>query len=241
MRRPGLTDPSRGDWVANIDINDPAGFIRTHTTLTTSPLVPEIRLHLAEGAIAFWERNEPELRELGVAAPPFWAFPWVGGQVVARHVLDHPEVVAGRRVLDLACGSGIGAIAAARAGADEVTGCDIDPVALAAMALNADANGVAVTALLGDVLDGDAGGADIVLAGDLFYEQPMAQRVLPFLLRAQRGGAQVLVGDPGRDYLPRAHLREVAVHDVAADRELEGSEVRRTTVWRLADTPSIAD
>jgi predicted nicotinamide N-methyase len=213
-------------------------FVRSHTTLAAPLLVPEIRLHLAdEAAIRFWERNERELSGLSGPAVPFWAFPWVGGQVIARHLLDNPDLVAGCRVLDVACGSGIGAIAAAMAGAASVTASEIDPVALAAAALNAEVNGVEVTGLLEDVLGSDAGGADVVLAGDLFYEEPMARRVLPFLLRARQRGAEVLVGDPGRAYLPRRNLRAVQVHDVTVDRELEGSEVRRTTIWQLTDPP----
>lgn len=213
-------------------------FVRRHTALAAPPLVPEIRLHLAdEAAITFWERLEGELAGLGGPAVPFWAFSWVGGQVLARYLLDHPDLVAGRRVLDVACGCGIGAIAAARAGASTVTASEIDPVALAAMAMNAEVNGVEVTGLLGDVLDGDGEGADVVLAGDVFYEKPMAQRVLPFLSRARDRGAEILVGDPGRSYLPRENLRAVWVHDVTVDRELEGIENCRTTVWRLLDRP----
>src|SRR5205823_6157841 len=169
-----------------------------------------------------------------VAAPPFWGFPWAGGQALARHVLDHPEVVAGRRVLDLASGSGLVAVAAARSGAARVRANEIDGYALAAITLNAAANGVPVAVHEGDLLDGDADGAEVVLAGDVFYSRDLATRVLAFLDRARAGGAEVLVGDPGRAYLPRHRLAEVAAHEVPVVRALEDADVKRVTVWRLS-------
>jgi predicted nicotinamide N-methyase len=211
---------------------DPADFVRAHTTLGVPPYLPEIRLHLAADAFALWERTEEELGGGMVSAPPFWAFPWAGGQALARHLLDHPELVRDRTVLDLAAGSGLVAIAAAKGGATEVTANEIDPYAAAAIMLNAAANEVAVAVQLRDLLDGPAD-ADVLLAGDVFYSRDMAERVLAFLERARAHGTRVLVGDPGRTYLPRRQLTEVAAYDVPVVRALEDAQVKRATVWRL--------
>ncbi|MFJ6217342.1 class I SAM-dependent methyltransferase [Streptomyces sp. NPDC092296] len=209
----------------------PAEFVRAHTRLAPAPYVPEVRLHQADEAIGLWERTE---QYGGVRMPPpFWAFAWAGGQALARHVLDRPQTVAGRTVLDLASGSGLVAVAAALAGAAAVTASDIDGFAAAATELNAAANGVAVASRLGDLLDGDGAGAEVVLAGDVFYERPMAERVLPFLERARDRGALVLVGDPGRAYLPRDRFEALSVHDVPVVADLEDRAVKATTVWRL--------
>jgi len=180
--------------------------------LVQVPFVPEVRLHLAEDAIVWWARMEAEAG--AVLDPPFWASAWAGGQAVARYVLDHPQVAAGRRVLDLASGSGLVAIAASKAGAAAVTANDIDPYALAAIALNANANGVTVTSSYGDLLDGSGGDAELVLAGDVFYSRSMAERMLAFLERVVARGARVLVGDPGRGHLPEDRLDLVASYQV---------------------------
>jgi predicted nicotinamide N-methyase len=218
-------------------------FVRAHTRLTPVPYVPELRLHLAGEAIELWERTEADRG--AEQPPPFWAFAWAGGQGVARYLLDRPETVRGRRVLDLATGSGLAAVAAARAGAAAVTGNDVDPYALAALALNAAANGVAVTGHLGDLLDGDGGDADVVLAGDVFYSRELARRVLALLDRAAVRGATVVVGDPGRAYLPRERFAALAEYDVPVTRALEDGDVKRTTVWRLVparhDAPSAVE
>jgi predicted nicotinamide N-methyase len=302
-------------------------FIRAHTRPAPVALVPEVCLHQADEPIALWERTERGAG--GQQPPPFWAFAWAGGQALARYLLDHPTLVAGRRVLDLAAGSGLVAIAAARAGAAAVTANDIDPLSLAAVTVNAAANDVAVTVLPGDLLDADTepdadrhdtdtepdadrhdtgsdtgsdrhatgtgsgsdtgagagsgsgsgstrhdggtgrhdtatastgqgtgalshGGAgagtavvaadvllaDVVLAGDVFYSREMAARVLPFLRRAAARDAVVLVGDPGRAYLPRSGLRRLAVYDVPVPEALESTTVRRTTVWQV-DPPGV--
>lgn len=174
--------------------------------------------------------------------PPFWAFAWAGGQALARYLLDHPRTVRGRRVIDIASGSGLVAIAAARAGAAAVTGYDIDPLAAAAIAVNAAANGVTVTAVCADVLDSDgmpAPGADVVLVADAFYQRDLAGRVMRFLDRAHAAGTGVLAGDFGRAYLPRARLTPVASYDVPGLRALEDSDVKRTTVWTLAGERSM--
>jgi predicted nicotinamide N-methyase len=199
--------------------------------LTAVPLVPEVRLYLAEDAIVWWARMEAEA---GAALPPpFWASAWAGGQAVARYVLDHPEVVAGCRVLDLASGSGLVAIAAAMTGAAAVTANDIDPYALAAIMLNAKVNGVPVTASCGDLLDGDGGQAELVLAGDVFYGKSMAERILPFLQRVAARGARVLVGDPGRAFLPRDRLETIASYQVPMGDAYADAEISQTDVLQL--------
>lgn len=206
-------------------------FVRTYARLAPVAHVPEIQLHQAEEPIGLWELTEGEFRS--EQPPPFWAFAWAGGQGLARYVLDHPETVAGRRVLDLASGSGLVAIAAARAGAAGVRAVDVDPVAVAAIGINAEANGVAVAALAADVLDGDVGDAQVVLVGDAFYSEAMANRMLRFLLRAARGGARVLVGDPDRAFLPRPRFRQLAEYDVPVPTALESVRVKHTTIWEL--------
>ncbi|MFC4021940.1 class I SAM-dependent methyltransferase [Micromonospora sp. GCM10011542] len=206
-------------------------FVRLHARLAPVPFVPEVRLHQADEPIGLWELTEGEFSS--DRPPPFWAFAWAGGQGLARYVTDHPELVAGRRVLDLAAGSGLVAIAAARGGAASVRAVEVDELAVAAVALNAAANEVRVDAELGDILDGDADGAEVVLAGDVFYSQAMANRMLRFLLRAARAGARVLVGDPGRAFLPRERFDELAVYEVPVPEALESVRVKRTTVWQL--------
>ena len=201
-----------------------AEFVLANTTLTPVPLVPEIVLHSACEALELWERTHHD-------QPPFWAFPWAGGQALARHVLDHPRLVAGRTVFDLACGSGLVAIAAALAGAREVVANDIDPLALAAVQLNAAANDVPVTTLPGDLLAGDAGGADVVLAGDVFYDAHITALVLPFLRRAAARGALVLLGDPDRAHLPRGEFAVRARYEVPVPLTLESTDTRSATVW----------
>jgi predicted nicotinamide N-methyase len=204
--------------------------VRDWTTPGTAPLVPEITLLLADDIHRTWSALDEE-------APPFWAFAWVGGQALARHVLDHPELVRGRRVLDLASGSGLVAIAAARAGASAVVASDTDARARTAVGLNARANGVEVE-VVGDVLDGDPDldsdlDVDIVLAGDVFYEQPMARHVERFCDEASAAGIDVLVGDPGREYLPRGRCTALAVYEVTGTADLEGGATTRTTVHRF--------
>ncbi|MEV6298874.1 50S ribosomal protein L11 methyltransferase [Actinoplanes sp. NPDC051861] len=211
----------------------PIDFVRAHTTLAPVPFVPEILLSQAEEPIALWEATEA----LGVPGfgktqpPPFWAFAWAGGQALARHLLDDPDLVSGRSVLDLATGSGLVAIAAAKAGAAPVIANDIDPYSLAAAQANAKANRVRVDALEADLLESDDK-YGVVLAGDVFYSREMAARVLPFLRRAAGRGSLVLVGDPGRAYAPEG-LIERAVYEVPVNEELEGVPVRRTTVWQV--------
>jgi len=212
-------------------IDDRCAFITTHTRLLPVPHAPEIRLHVADEATALWHKTEEELGTIGLP-PPFWAFAWAGGQALARYILDHAEVVRGRRVLDFAAGSGLVGIASARAGAAEVTCVDIDDFAIAAIGLNAAANGVEVNAKAADMLGTDAGW-DVVLAGDIFYERDLAARVTEWLMSLARRGAQVLIGDPGRSYLPKGRLEEVATYEVPVTRTLEDSEIKRSSVWRF--------
>jgi len=212
-------------------VKDRRDFIRANTALIAPPHVPEIRLHLADEAHDLWHRTEEELQAIGVE-PPFWAFAWAGGQGLARYVLDHPETVAGKRVVDFATGSGLVAIAAVKAGAASVLASDIDPFCAAAVALNADANGVTVATtdrdLVGATLD-----CDVFLAGDVFYDRAFAQRLVPWLRHLSATGVSVLVGDPGRAYLPRDRLAERACYEVPVTRILEDAEVKRTTVWQF--------
>ncbi|RKT19537.1 putative nicotinamide N-methyase [Streptomyces sp. 1114.5] len=207
-------------------------FIRRETELTPVPFVPEISLHMAEDAIALWEATERMRGEIGLA-PPFWAFAWAGGVAVTRYVLDHPELVAGRAVLDIAAGSGLVGVAAALRGAASVRAAEIDPYAVTAIGLNAEANGVRVEGSLVDLVDGDGAPAEVVLAGDVFYERAMAARFLPFLERAAARGATVIVGDPGRAYLPRDRFTALAAYQVPVVADLEDTAIKTTTVWRL--------
>ena len=220
--------------------HDPAAFIRANTALGHPPLVPELKLHLATDAVALWEMTESELERAGLP-PPFWAFAWAGGQALARFIIDTPETVAGRRVLDVAAGSGIVGLAALWASAAHVTANEIDTYAAAAIALNAEANALSpgLEILHRDMLDepvlANDGGPlwDVVLAGDVCYERPMAERMLAWLARHANAGALVLIGDPGRAYLPAVGLQEVGRYQVPTPIDLEDREVRDTAVLRV--------
>jgi predicted nicotinamide N-methyase len=208
---------------------DPESFVRSACPLRPVPQVEEIRLHLAGDALGLWQRTEDE-RGAG-QPPPFWAFAWPGGQALARYLLDRPGLVAGRSVLDLGSGSGLVAIAAAMAGAATVVASEIDALAVAAIRLNARANGIPVPVIAGDVLDGDGDGAQVVLAGDVWYSRELAGRVLGFLERATARGASVLAGDIGRAFLPRHRFRVLDARDVPVLADLEDARVKRTMVW----------
>jgi predicted nicotinamide N-methyase len=214
-------------------MRDRALFIRANTRLMPVPLAPEISLYLAEESLPIWQKTEEELGTMNVP-PPYWAFAWAGGQALARYLLDTPAAVAGRHVLDLGSGSGLTAIAAKKAGAAHVLAADIDAFALAAIALNAAANGVSIETSQQDPFGSPAGPFGAVLAGDMFYERPLAERVLAFLDAAHAAGARVLVGDPGRSYFPKERFRQVAVYSVPVTRELEDAEIKKTAVWELA-------
>jgi predicted nicotinamide N-methyase len=210
-----------------------ADFIRANTKLLAPPLVPEIRLHLAEESLPIWTKTEEELGEMNVP-PPFWAFAWAGGQALARYLLDNPDLARGQAVLDLGSGSGLTAIAAMRAGAESALASDIDALSLAAVALNAEANGVEVSTTQDNQLVRPPANAAVILVGDLFYERPLAEAVLAYIEAAARAGAHVLVGDPQRSYFPRDHFVAVAEYQVPVTRELEDSEIKRTAVWTFA-------
>jgi predicted nicotinamide N-methyase len=212
---------------------DPASrraFILANTRLQSPPHTPELSLHLADEITPIWRMTEEALEEIGLP-PPFWAFAWAGGQALARYILDAPQTVAGQRVIDFASGSGIVAVAAARAGARSVLAADIDGFCGAALALNAEANGVTADFTDKDLLDGPPPEADVILAGDICYEKPLATRVMAWLEAGARRGAQVLIGDPGRSYFPREGLVRLAEYQVPTTRELEDMEVKRTAVW----------
>jgi predicted nicotinamide N-methyase len=207
-------------------------FVRAHTRPGRPTLVPEVSLQVAADVVALWEALEQAqgLTTPG-SDPPFWAAAWPGGQALARYVLDHPEIVADRTVLDLGAGSGLVAIAALQAGAARVVASEVDPYGRAAIAVNVQLNNVGPVDITGDLLDGEPdAGVDVVLAGDVCYDREMTARVLPYLGKAWLGGAAVYLGDPGRPYVPREGLVEVATFDVP---DTEGPQVRRTTVWRL--------
>lgn len=207
-------------------------FVRDNTAIETPSLVPEIPLHLASKVMPLWQATEAELEKLEIP-PPYWAFAWAGGQALTRYLLDNPDRVRGKRVLDFASGSGLSAIAAAHCGAREVTASEIDPLALAAIQLNAELNQVDLHILGEDCLGRGKGEWDLLLAGDVCYEQPMAERTFAWLAQQAAAGSDVMMGDPGRSYLPAQGLEALAVYRVPTNRELEDSEVRRTTVWRI--------
>lgn len=209
-----------------------ATFIKSNTTVLAAPLVPEIMLHLAHEAVPLWQKTEEELGEMGLP-PPFWAFAWAGGQALARYVLDHPNVVRNKRILDLATGSGLVAIAAAKSGAFHATAADIDAYAVVAAGLNADLNNVALEVIGRNLLEATPGIFDVILVGDLFYEKSLATQVLAWLRVAQNAGAVVLIGDPGRAYLPKESLERLADYQVPVTRDLEDAEIKQTAVWRL--------
>ncbi|MDH7809094.1 MULTISPECIES: class I SAM-dependent methyltransferase [unclassified Rhizobium] len=210
---------------------DPERFILDNTGIMHPPHVPELRLHLATEAHELWLKTEEELEEIGLP-PPFWAFAWAGGQGLARYILDHPESVSGKRVLDFASGSGLVAIAAVKAGAAAVLAADIDPWTETAIRLNAALNGVAID-FTGRNLVGTPVEADVLLAGDVFYDRAFADLLVPWFLELADRGVTVLVGDPGRAYLAKQRLYAEATYQVPVTRALEDSEVKKTTVWRF--------
>lgn len=211
----------------------PAEFIAANTRIGRPPLTPEIALHLASDATPLWHATAARLADTGIE-PPFWAFAWPGGQALARYLLDKPQTAAGRRVLDIATGSGLVAIAAAMAGAAAVTANDNDPLALAAVELNAKINGVTLTPSVDDLtLRSPAAKWDLVLAGDVFYDREMSAKFDPWLRDLAAAGALVLIGDPGRTYLPAEGLERMADYDVQASLDLESAASLKAAVWRL--------
>ncbi len=221
--------------VARLDVSDRHAvnvFIRANTTAIAPPLVPEIILQLAHESVPIWKQTEEELGEINVP-PPYWAFAWAGGQALARYILDNPELVCGKRVLDLGSGSGLTAIVAKKAGARDVIAADIDELALASVLLNAAANKVSVEVVSDDLLAKPPVPFDVVLVGDLFYERQLADRVLAYIEAASGLGATILIGDPQRNYFPRGRFSAVAEYQVPVTRELEDAEIKKTAVWRF--------
>ncbi len=212
-------------------MNDPRAFVLANTALIAPPLVPEIRLYLATEVVPLWRKTEEELEAEGVP-PPYWAFAWAGGQALARYVLDHPECVAKKRVLDFGSGSGLLAIAAAKSDAAGVLAVDIDRFAAAAIVLNAEANNARVDVTAEDIIDSD-GGWQTVLVGDMCYERPLAERLLAWLHRLKDRGAAVLLGDPERNYFPKSGVEKLETYRVQTTRDLEDREIRETSVYRL--------
>ncbi len=210
---------------------DASEFIRANTALVCPPLVPEVKLHLATEVVPLWRLTEEELQAQGVP-PPYWAFAWAGGQALARHVLDNPGLVAGKDVLDFGAGSGLVAIAAAKAGAQRVMAADIDLFAQAAIKLNAAANGAIVSATTNDLIGSD-GNWRVILVGDMCYERPLAERLLTWLTERAHRGAVVLLGDPGRSYFPKGGVEKLTTYRVQTTRDLEDREIRETSVYRL--------
>jgi len=216
-------------------ISDRAEFIQANTVLLPVPHAPEIRLYVADEVTDLWHKTEEDLESIGLA-PPFWAFAWAGGQGLARYILDHPELVRGKRVLDFAAGSGLVSIAAMMAGAQSAEAVDIDTFAIEAVRLNATVNGVKIDIRWANII-GQTGEWDIVLAGDICYDRDMVALVLPWLQDLQRSGMEVVIGDPGRAFLPKKDLLELAEYRVATTRAIEDTEIKRTKVFRLL-TPS---
>jgi predicted nicotinamide N-methyase len=207
-------------------------FIRANTRPITVPGLEGLRIYTADELTLIWEATEKDLERHNIA-PPFWAFPWAGGQALARYVLDQPESFRGKRVLDLASGSGLVAIAAAKAGAAQVSANDIDPMCEAAITVNAALNGVSIQYVGGDLLGDKLPETDILLAADVFYEQIAAKRFLAFLQRAHAAGIAVFAGDPGRTYFPKGSFQQVAEHDVVTSTEIENAPVKAARVWTL--------
>jgi predicted nicotinamide N-methyase len=212
-------------------MTDPTAFIQANTALLAPPLVPEVKLHLATEVVPLWRLTEEELQAQGVP-PPYWAFAWAGGQALARYVLDHPVTVRGRTVLDFGAGSGLVAIAAAKAGAERVTAADIDVFAVAAVKLNATANSAIVHATADDMIGSD-GNWRTILVGDMCYERPLAERLTEWLADRAHHGALVLLGDPGRSYFPKGRVEKLKGYQVQTTRDLEDREIRDTGVYRL--------
>ena len=212
-------------------IVDRRAFILAETRVMCPPQVPGIRLHLASEAVPLWQRTEEELGEMGLP-PPFWAFAWAGGQALARYLLDHPHSVAGKTCLDFATGSGLVGIAAMKAAAQSVMAVDIDAFAIEAVRLNSALNNVALETFRRDMI-GEPVEASIILAGDIFYDRDLAERLIAWLQAQVDQGKTVLIGDPGRAYLPKDRLERLATYEVPVTRDLEDAEIKKTTVWRL--------
>ena len=207
-------------------------FIRAHTRVLAVPSLPSIRLYQADEVTALWQMTETDLARERLA-PPFWAFAWCGGQALARYVLETPEIVAGKRVLDIACGSGLVGIAAMQAGAASVLCNDIDPYGESAVSLNATLNEVELAFTGEDLLKQEAPAVEVILAGDICYEKPMTDAMLTFFARAVCQGIDVYIGDPHRSYFPKSGLRKLADYDIFTHTDIEDAAVKAASVWQL--------
>jgi len=214
-----------------LETDDPAGFIRENTVVEPAPLVPEIKLHLVHEITPIWEATEKEMNEVDLA-PPYWAFAWAGGQALARYILDNPELVAGKRVLDFGAGGGIVGIAAHMSGAGRVEAADIDRFAAAAVALNAEINGVSIEITTRDLIDAEPAW-DVILAGDICYEGPAAARMEAWFRHLASSGVRVYIGDPGRTYLPKEGLEKITAYAVRTTRDIEDTDLRNACVWQI--------
>lgn len=218
-----------------LKIDDPAAvkaFIRVNTKVIAPPLVPEIKLYLAEETLPIWQKTEEQLQEQNIP-PPFWAFAWAGGQALARYLFDNAELVAGKRVLDIGTGSGITAIAAKLCGARAVTATDVDPLSVLATQLNAALNRCEIDVSCANVLGEDPRSHDIYIVADLFYERELANQALAFAKAAKENGAVVLVGDPKRSYFPVSDFTCLETYEVTVTRELEDALIKKTSAWQL--------
>jgi len=219
-----------------LETDDPAAFIRENTVVEPAPLVPEIKLHLVHEITPIWEATEKEMNEVDLA-PPYWAFAWAGGQALARYILDNPELVAGKRVLDFGAGGGIVGIAAHMAGAARIQAADIDRFAAAAVALNAEINGARVEITTRDLIDAEPAW-DVILAGDICYEGPAAARMEAWFRRLASAGVRVYIGDPGRTYLPKKGLEKITAYAVRTTRDIEDTDLRNACVWQVLPPPA---
>lgn len=218
--------------LAGHDRDTVRAFLKDNTKILCPPLVPEVRLHLAEETLPIWQKTEEDLLKHNIP-PPFWAFAWAGGQALARYLLDHPGQVADRKVLDIGTGSGLSAIAAGLAGAADLLASDIDPLAVIATELNAELNGATVNVTSDNMLDQPPGPFALILIADLFYERGLAEDALTYIKRAKADGAKVLVGDPSRSYFPREEFKCLETYHVAVTRDLEDALIKETAVWQL--------
>jgi predicted nicotinamide N-methyase len=214
--------------------SDPIDFIKSHTALHEPPLVPELKLHLATEGDALWEMGEAELDATGLPAP-FWAFAWAGGQALSRYILDSPSIVSDKHVLDFGSGSGLVGLASLRAGAASALSADIDEFACIAASLNAAANSLTLSTTDQNLVGKD-GSWDVILVGDMCYEQPLAGEVEAWLRDQFSKGVTVLIGDPGRTYLPKDRLEKLVSYGVKTFRALEDTDVRNTSVWQIIST-----
>lgn len=231
----GSGDMARRASFGGMTVGDMVGLIRDQTRPESAPLTPELKMHMASAITPLWRATEATLEKTGMP-PPYWAFAWPGSQAIARLVLDSPALVRGRRVLDFAAGGGLIAMACARMGAARVIAVDIDPIAEVALALNAKLNRLAIQTSHHDIVGQALREIDLVLAGDVFYERALAQRILPWFHQLAKAGKTVLVGDPGRAYLPSTGIEPIATYTVPTSMELEDRETKDTTVWKvLAD------